>query len=624
MKNQILFFMLILTLDIINTDSVCDLEMLLIELKQDIDDNGTLDCLRDIEPPLGKLESVDEMNKRLASQWDSSCSFESSSDWFEKLKNIFGIETLFNEIGEPVNSNNPYQADLCEIIRTLIKSGKFEGSSDIKNINEKIFTQINCPGEEGGVKICAVNGISLFKKNMWNILLLSSNISISNKPSFTLEQGTKKIFNIENIQEEDPGEPVKKNEIEALKKIYYKDEDMINVIKNESNFITNKSRPVDVLKRAFITYTELKNKENIIKQKGWKPFVSTNLEIDVKYESFVLSFLMISAVGREARLNLRLVIDEVDQISSRLVVGYQKNPSLTSGFISRVQTGAHFIRGEYRTNEDLKVNLKENTNMTLGAILIPVSDNYFYKTLNSNEIQLFNNNNFITFPNLNASFTFNRKGYVLIMYSLSMSGAKSHIVTDITVNTMPISESRSISGDSTYWGIHCAFIYETLPEVNYKIDIRYRTPSTSRSNPKLNDWESQSLAVLQLPEWFNMQIIKIEEEFTLESNDKWNEFPSMDIDLELEDDKSILFMYNIVLPLVEKSISVGIFVNNILEQRSLISYSGLMYFKAFGYFPNHFDKGKYKIHLKYLSTANITYKPKTDWQMISLTILDMN
>lgn len=56
----------------------------------------------------------------------------------------------------------------------------------------------------------------------------------------------------------------------------------------------------------------------------------------------------------------------------------------------------------------------------------------------------------------------------------------------------------------------------------------------------------------------------------------------------------------------------------------MLTFSKQMYFKAFGYYPISLDKGKYKIHLKYKSNACVTYKPKTDWQGVSMTILDMN
>jgi hypothetical protein len=39
-------FLMISLFILINTDAVCDLEILILELKQDLEDNGILDCLR--------------------------------------------------------------------------------------------------------------------------------------------------------------------------------------------------------------------------------------------------------------------------------------------------------------------------------------------------------------------------------------------------------------------------------------------------------------------------------------------------------------------------------------------------------------------------------------------------
>lgn len=89
--------------------------------------------------------------------------------------------------------------------------------------------------------------------------------------------------------------------------------------------------------------------------------------------------------------------------------------------------------------------------------------------------------------------------------------------------------------------------------------------SASKSNPRMNDWESQSLMVLQLPDWVDMRQITVNEEYTLNCDKQWTVFPKMDIDMELEEDKSILFIYNIVLPLVEKHMTIGIYLNNLLE-----------------------------------------------------------
>ena len=74
--------------------AVCDLKLLQLELKQDLEDNGILDCLRIIEPPQGVEETRKEKNLRLAAQWDTDCSFESETDWFSQLKENYSINNL--------------------------------------------------------------------------------------------------------------------------------------------------------------------------------------------------------------------------------------------------------------------------------------------------------------------------------------------------------------------------------------------------------------------------------------------------------------------------------------------------------------------------------------------------
>jgi hypothetical protein len=70
--------------------------------------------------------------------------------------------------------------------------------------------------------------------------------------------------------------------------------------------------------------------------------------------------------------------------------------------------------------------------------------------------------------------------------------------------------------------------------------------------------------ILQLPEYVDYKSITLDQMFSLNCEDKWSIFPKFDIDLELEDDKTILFIYNIVLPLENKEMSVAIFMNNLI------------------------------------------------------------
>lgn len=115
--NFLIIFISLLLFNISKSDSVCDLNTLLIEIKQDLKDNGMLDCLRVIDPPHSVEETEEQKNLRLAAQWDTSCSFESNGSWEGLLKKIFGINTLVDSVGEPVKNNFENQADMCEIIR---------------------------------------------------------------------------------------------------------------------------------------------------------------------------------------------------------------------------------------------------------------------------------------------------------------------------------------------------------------------------------------------------------------------------------------------------------------------------------------------------------------------------
>jgi hypothetical protein len=90
--------------------------------------------------------------------------------------------------------------------------------------------------------------------------------------------------------------------------------------------------------------------------------------------------------------------------------------------------------------------------------------------------------------------------------------------------------------------------------------------------------------VLELPDWVDNRAILVDEEFVLNCDENWSIFPKMDIDLELEDDKTIVFIYNVVLPLTNKKMTVSIFVNDLLDVRFIY----LLFIFLFIYFSNSF------------------------------------
>ena len=113
----LLTLLALIAISSVSCDSVCDLNTLIVEIKQDLADNGMLDCLRVIEPPHFVEETEDQKNLRLAAQWDTACAFEADTNWKDNLAKQFGVTQLVDSIGDPVSKDFEDQADMCEIIR---------------------------------------------------------------------------------------------------------------------------------------------------------------------------------------------------------------------------------------------------------------------------------------------------------------------------------------------------------------------------------------------------------------------------------------------------------------------------------------------------------------------------
>jgi hypothetical protein len=182
------FTILIIIFVSIKADAVCDLRTLKIELKQDLDDNGILDCLRIIEPHHFVAETEDQKNLRLAAQWDTSCAFESSANWKEKLKLTYGITNIYNSKGEVITEDSEHEADMCEIVRAAMMNTLSDITDPAgKNQRYDFIEKIDCAGPEGirdGPRICAVSGGSYYQKDAWSIFLYPAGIKFGKAPNF--------------------------------------------------------------------------------------------------------------------------------------------------------------------------------------------------------------------------------------------------------------------------------------------------------------------------------------------------------------------------------------------------------------------------------------------------------
>ena len=435
--NLTLFFFAVL-LSLTACDSVCDLELFVMELKQDLEDNGILDCLRVIKPPSGVIETIEQKNKRLAAQWDTACSFESTYDWASVLKKNYGVTTLVDEIGEPVDHNLPDQADMCEIVRAVIKEGLLAGvTSDVTDIPFEALNYIDCPGDPSGPKICAVNAISYWKTDMWTIMLDGMNIQVNNAPNF-VKVGENPI---KQEVPDDPGVPVDRTLIEAVTRLKApSSEELQRLIASSKDFTkTDKKKPEDPFKRVtakFSTYT----KESISSNSGWNAFSSGKVEVQSNTDFFILAYSMVSGKARNSRLALRMVLNGVNQISTRMIQGYQAYPSITTGFISGLQAGSHKIETQYRASESLSFDMEnsEKENLTTGVIVIPTATLMMKKVINPMEISLYNDNLWTDFPNLQTTIKLKKTSYALVMYNLALPGMQSHLVSRVDINTLSV------------------------------------------------------------------------------------------------------------------------------------------------------------------------------------------
>lgn len=178
-------------------DSVCTAKLLIQELKEDLRDNGKLDCLFKPIPARGN-ENNEERKIRIDGVWDTDCAFQASYDWFGIAKENFGINTgLVDSEGKVVEDQFDNQSDMCELIRSMINADLFEGYN-LENLQEDAFDIIECPGpNDQAFQICAASGGSANQKYTWTILIEPSAFTIMKnqiEPSFSLESKSKQIL----------------------------------------------------------------------------------------------------------------------------------------------------------------------------------------------------------------------------------------------------------------------------------------------------------------------------------------------------------------------------------------------------------------------------------------------
>lgn len=142
-------------------------------------------------------ETEEQRLKRKAAEWTSDCSFEANGSgnaaWLPKFLQNYNLKKgLVDVNGNPVEDDFEDQADMCEIVRSLIANGKVpEVGEDISYIDLKVLDYINCPGQDGQTQVCAATGKSFADKKGWYILLDGKSMMINNEPKYILDQNSK-------------------------------------------------------------------------------------------------------------------------------------------------------------------------------------------------------------------------------------------------------------------------------------------------------------------------------------------------------------------------------------------------------------------------------------------------
>ena len=191
---KLILVIAIISISTVKSAAVCSAATLIRELKEDLRDNNKLDCLRKpLKPAKDKLESHDARKKRIEAAWDSDCAFEADYDWLSIAKTRYGISNgLVDKDGKAIDYAFGEQADMCELIRTMIVSELFPNVK-LDTVEEASFEAIACPGPVNNeeLQICAATSSSPAQKYTWYILLEPASLTFKSsnkvKPEWELK-----------------------------------------------------------------------------------------------------------------------------------------------------------------------------------------------------------------------------------------------------------------------------------------------------------------------------------------------------------------------------------------------------------------------------------------------------
>jgi len=506
---------------LIKSDCVCDLETLLLEIKQDIADNGMLDCLRVINPPHFVEETEKQKNLRLAAQWDTSCSFEADSDWMTKASKYLGINQLFDSIGEPVQKDFKNQADMCEIIRAAVVKGSFK----IKNLNmqnlpaNRIVNKIGCAGtaDGRGTRICAASGSSYFQRDSWTFLIGSNSIKFGKRPKFVKGRPKKKAKKGKKKSTAQILKSLLQLWKKALENGAGKIAGMIDKELDPSSGKSSEKEKDHQKENSRLVHVHVKRTitTSIGNTGSFSPVQGGTISFKLDEPKLLFCFLMTAfTLQQKGKLFLKMVLNGREISETRQGLGLIKQGALTSAFSQVVETDGSNpivlgILGDTNTKADINSGLYDH-NFSFGCLSMPKGS--VFKRTNRNPLSFLVSEAWKKLASFSITIKALSDRYYLIFYNIALKIADTGVLhTRLNVDQKGYQETATSTGQVEEIGNHSAFVVKLNAGSHVaKMEYKYDGKETLTFNTFTDAHYAQGLTALELPENTKVHNYKVE------------------------------------------------------------------------------------------------------------------
>lgn len=647
-KKLTLIMMILISIFNIKSDSVCDLETLKLELLQDLDDNNMLDCLRLIEVPHNFDESEEQKNKRLAAQWDTSCSFEADSVWFDNLKKYYGVTQLVDSVGDPVKIDFAEQADMCELVRAAVAKNLFEIKNlDMQNLPKSFIDKIQCSGPKGdiyGPQICAATSGSFFSKSSWNVLNKSAAIKFDNKPQFTEKETSGKDKN--NPWADNDNVPESVNDLDLLSKDQLDSAggDIAQIINNAL-----KGKPMNFKDGVDPSNNNPADGEfnSQSSEKVHHYFKRTNSQISIEREfrlmdngeirfnsegsKILMGVFMASYNMQEyGQFCLKMNLNDFEVPESRQCIGSFRRSSISGAF------------AEKYTSDQTKISLLalstgsgeiqsdgENMNLHFGAITFPDLGIYKHR-LGMDTINIPATGNLFS-PVENFSMGINhaseKPGMYLIIANFSLKLPEgSYFGALITLNSKELLDTTLVRGKSSSVGINSTTVVELFPG-NNQLGLKYMYVGNNNielTSSKEEGRYNQSIVAFQLPPSTKVNNFKANGPVNLATN-SWMSF-NLNAKLDLQNETHVMILYHLHIKVAGSPFSARLKVNGNKSFQSTVAHVEDEDFASVqGYLVKLLKPGQYEFDIEFLTKSQEQFDPASepvDKQTVSIKLIE--